>query len=81
MADKPEVQQFGRRRRFRSFFLFRIGPGFFVGIVPFRRGFRDSWDEGDEFVEIRRVSESEYMFLRRMGVCEASYMEHDYGGC
>jgi len=78
MDDTPKTQQatFGRRLRF--LFLFRISPGFFVGFVPRRSvrtssGFYDDYCYDDDMC-IRRISEREYMSLRRLGIDEVDVM-------
>jgi hypothetical protein len=74
LSDKAETLQF--RRRFRFIFIFRIVPGFFVGIIPGGR-MRFDLEYGsnyDDEMTIMRISEQEYMFLRRIGVPECRVM-------
>lgn len=87
MSDKPTTQQVFRMRRFSFLFIFRISPGFFVGFVPRRfamssSGYGPDFDfdsdydfgyQDDDFC-IQRISEQEYMFLRRIGIPEMNVM-------
>lgn len=58
---------------FISPFIFRIAPvGFFVGLSPTPFIFSQSYDQHS--MVIRRISESEYIFLRRIGIIEVSVM-------
>lgn len=75
MADTPKTQEF--RRRFRILFTFRLAPGFFVVLVPFRR-FTMTQEFEEEEVVIRRITEQEYMFLRRCGTPEAGMMMEQF---
>jgi len=77
MGEETKTQELGRRR-LRIHFIFRLAPGFFVVLVPVRRFLmaEDYYDE--ETVVIRRVTETEYMFLRRCGVHEAGMMTEPY---
>lgn len=73
MSNNPETLQF--RRGFRFLFIFRIAPGFFVGIIPRRHiGFTSDFGTGDEEMTIMRISEQEFMFLRRIGMPESHVM-------
>jgi hypothetical protein len=82
MSETPTTQQFPLRRRFRFLFIFRITPGFFVGFVPRRHGFSSDFsqdfshdfDDFDDDMAIQRISEQEYMFLRRIGISEIDVM-------
>ncbi|HHW04105.1 MAG TPA: hypothetical protein GXX35_15095 [Thermoanaerobacterales bacterium] len=61
----------------RHIFIFRLAPGFFVDLGSFRR-FITAEEYEEEGVVIRRITEQEYMFLRRMGTYEASMMMEQY---
>ncbi len=87
MSEKPTTQQFHRRPRFRFLFIFRISPGFFVGFVPrrfamsssgyspdFDFDFDNDYGYHDDDWCIQRISEQEYMFLRRIGIPEMNVM-------
>jgi len=90
MEDKAATQQL--RRRFNFIFIFRIGSGFFVGLLPGRRwssytmgggGFPDwgvggQYDDYDDGMMIRRISQNEYSFLQRIGICEVQVMDTGY---
>lgn len=71
MGEDIKTQQiFGG---FISPFIFRIAPvGFFVGLSPTPIIFSQSY--GQQSMAIRRISETEYMFLRRIGITEVSIM-------
>lgn len=79
MPETPEAQQFGGRR-FGFFFIFRIAPGFFVGFFPSGRRFLAAdygpspYDYYQDDMVIRRITEEEYMTLRRVGVPEVAVM-------
>ena len=68
------------QRRFRFLFIFRVSPGFFVGFVPRRHGFSSEFPGDfsggyyDDDMAILRISEQEYMFMRRIGVPEIDVM-------
>ena len=89
VSEKPTTQQIPRRRRFNFLFIFRISPGFFVGFIPRRYAMSSSgyspdydynydndYDYGyyDDDWSIQRISEQEYMFLRRIGIPEMNVM-------
>jgi hypothetical protein len=86
MADQPVTQQF--RRRFNFIFLFRIGPGFFVGLAPRRRGpfamgggypgWGGDYDDYDDGMVIRRIDQTQYTFLQRIGISEVQVMDTNY---
>jgi hypothetical protein len=74
MSNEFKTQQFVPG--FVSPFIFRIAPiGFFVGISPF--GFVFSQYEQPQMV-IRRISETEYTFLRRIGIVEIPVMTDQF---
>jgi len=77
VAEIPETQQFARRR-FGFFFIFRIAPGFFIGFIPgggrpFAADYNPYEYYGDDMM-IQRISEQEYMVLRRVGIPEVPVM-------
>ena len=82
MSETPTTQQFSSRRRFHFLFIFRIAPGFFVGFVPRRHGFSSDLNQDfahdygyyEDDMAIHRISEQEYMFLRRIGISEIDVM-------
>jgi hypothetical protein len=87
VSEKPTTQQIPRRRRFNFLFIFRISPGFFVGFIPRRyamssSGYSPDYDYNydndygyyDDDWCIQRISEQEYMFLRRIGIPEMNVM-------
>ena len=74
--ENSATQQIPFRRRFGFFFIFRISPGFFLGFFPRRWGtmVADYDYNPDDEMMIQRISEQEYMTLRRVGVPEVPVM-------
>jgi hypothetical protein len=69
MSEVSTQQFFGA---FVSPFIFRIPPvGFFVGFGPVGVIFSQPQHSS---MMIRQICESEYMFLRRIGICEMQVM-------
>lgn len=69
-------QQLPFRRRLGFFFIFRIAPGFFIGFLPRHWGAMSA-DYGYNYnddMAIERISEQDYMTLRRIGVPEVPVM-------
>ncbi len=74
--EASTTQQLPFRRRLGFFFIFRIAPGFFIGFLPRRWGAMSA-DYGynyDDEMTIERITEQDYMTLRRMGIPEVPVM-------
>mgnify|MGYP000852380021 CR=1 FL=1 len=77
MPDETSTtQQIPFRRRLGFFFIFPIAPGFFLGFFPRRFGAMsaDYGYSNDDEMMIHRISEQEYMTLRRVGIPEVPVM-------